>query len=264
MRFFWITILFFFTALAVLALILYLQIPSPAEIKGCLVTKMYQVNLCPGSKNYTPLKQISNYLQKAVVLSEDSLFFQHKGFDWESLEKSARENWQTGKFKRGGSTITQQLSKNMFLSKDKTITRKAVEALITMQIEKTLKKNEILERYLNVIEFGKDIYGVKAAAQYYFKKTPAQLNVAESAFLVMILPNPIKYSRSFIKKDLSPFAKKRISRIINDMYQYNRISKDEYDVAMIDFENFFGPAPTDMKNTPADDLEKDAFEEFEN
>lgn len=220
----------------------YSKVPSEQEIKGCIVTTMYQVNLCPGSKDYAPLKSISPYLQKTVVLTEDSAFFQHDGFDRKSLEENARKAIEKGKYGKGGSTISQQLAKNMFLYKDKTLLRKGLEALITMKIEKTLKKNEILERYLNVVEFGKGIYGVKQAAQFYFKKTPAQLDVVESAFLAMILPNPVKYSQSYFRKELTPFAHKRIKQIVKDMYQYSRINEDEYNTAVAKIDRFFSPA----------------------
>lgn len=218
-------------------------LPSKNEIKGCLTTRMYQVELCPGSKTYVPLKQISSNLQKTIILTEDSNFYNHHGFDWDAIEKNAREGWETGVFKRGGSTITQQLAKNMFLTKDRTFVRKGLEALITDRIEKTLTKKEILERYLNVVEFGKNIYGVQAAAKFYFKKTPAELSVLESAFLAMVLPNPVKYSKSYHKKELTPFASKRLARIIDDLYQYNRISQAEYEEATAQLAYFFQPAP---------------------
>lgn len=255
LRMFFMFFLILTSLAAVGALILYLRIPSTAEIQGCLVTKMYQVNLCPGSKTYVPLKQISKFLQKAIVLSEDSTFYQHKGFDWESIEKNARESWEKRRFKRGGSTITQQLAKNMFLSKDKTLTRKALEALITSKIEASLTKNEILERYLNVIEFGKNLYGIKAASEFYFKKSPANLNVPESAFLVLILPSPVKYSHSFFKKQLSPFAKSRLSRIVDDLYRYQRITEAEFETAMFDYEYLFGKPPAKLEFEPDENLD---------
>lgn len=222
---------------------LWLWLPTEKEIKGCLTTRMYQVELCPGSKNYVPLKQISTYLQKTIILTEDSNFYNHKGFDWGSIEKNAREGWETGSFKKGGSTITQQLAKNMFLTAERTFIRKALEAIITDRIEHTLTKKEILERYLNVVEFGKDIYGVKAAAKYYFKKAPAELDVVESAFLAMVLPNPIKYSKSYYRKELTPFAKKRLGRIVEDLFRYHRITQEEYDVAIGQVAYFFQPEP---------------------
>lgn len=213
-------------------------IPDRKELTSCMTTKMYHVKLCPGSSNYAPLNQISRNMQKAVVLTEDSRFYEHKGFDWESIEKSAKENLAKGKIKRGGSTITQQLAKNLYLSKDKSMTRKFAEAFITLQIEKHLTKKEILEKYLNVIEFGKDIYGIKAASRVYFDKHPSQLDVIESAFLAMLLPNPVKYSRSFKNKQLTPFAYRRVKTIIENLYQYHRIEEFEYETAMARLESF--------------------------
>ena len=218
-------------------------IPSSAEIKGCMVTSMYQVELCPTSKNYVPLNQISPYLQKAIILTEDGNFYNHHGFEWDTIEKNFREGWESGKFKRGGSTITQQLAKNMFLTKDRTFIRKGLEAIITDRIEKTLTKKEIFERYLNIVEFGKNIYGVKAAAEAYFKKQPSQLTVVESAFLALILPNPIQYSKSYYKKELSPFVKKRLNDIVGNMFRYSRINQAEYDAAVNQIAYFFNPEP---------------------
>lgn len=216
-------------------------IPTRKDLTSCFTTKMYEVKLCPGSSTYTPLSQISRYMQKTVILTEDSRFYEHKGFDWASIEKSAKENLSKGKIKRGGSTITQQLAKNLYLSKDKSMVRKLAEAFITLQIEKHLTKKEILEKYLNVIEFGKDLYGIKAAARFYFDKTPAQLDVIESAFLAMLLPNPVKYSKSFKNKQLTPFAFKRVRTIIENMFQYHRIDEFEYQTAMSRLQSFLSP-----------------------
>lgn len=237
---------------------LLLQIPSAKTIRGCLKTKMYEVNLCPKSPQYVYLKSISPFLIKAILMSEDSTFFQHKGFNWQSIQKSAEENWRLGKFNRGGSTISQQLAKNMFLTKEKTLTRKLQEALITYKIEDTLSKREILERYLNVIEFGQDLFGIKAAAHFYFNKSPSQLSAVEAAFLAMILPNPTKYSRSYFKKELTPFAKKRISRILRDLYRYQQISESEYAQALVEFENFLGTPPPPPAEDNEEDLEIDS------
>lgn len=244
----------FATVVAIAVTWTVLLIPSEKTIKGCLVTKMYQVNLCPGSKDYVPLSRISQHLQRAIVMSEDSSFWTHDGFDWESLEKSAVENWEKGKFKRGGSTITQQLAKNMFLTKDKTLVRKGLEALITMKLEKTLSKKEILERYLNVIEFGRGVFGVKAAARRYFQKTPAALDPVESAFLAMILPSPVKYASSFHKKSLTPFARRRITRILRDMQKTGKISEDEYAASVDRMEWFLVGKPPDPPEPTQDEM----------
>lgn len=249
---------------------IWMKIPSAAEIKGCLITKMYHVDLCPKNSSYVPIKKISPYVQKAIVLTEDSAFYEHKGFDWASIRKNYEENEKAGFYKRGGSTITQQLAKNMFLTPEKSLVRKGLEALITVKIEKVLKKKEILERYLNVIEFGKDIYGIKAAAQHYFQKSPADLDIVESAFLAMLLPNPKKYAASYYKKELTPFASKRINQIVENLYQYHRINDDEYNDALVKLESFFRPASTAETeelfpddNTTLENLENSAAEDEE-
>lgn len=217
---------------------LWKQLPTSASLHECMTTKMYEVKLCPDSAEFIKLDQISPYLVKTIVLTEDSKFWDHKGFDFESLEKNAQEVLETGKYKRGGSTITQQLVKNLYLSGEKSLLRKGIEALITYQIERKLSKREILERYLNVIEFGKGLYGIKAASQFYFKKPAKDLNVLESAFLAMLLPNPEKYSRSFFKKELTPFARDRVERIVSDLYQYQRITDAEFRSAKLQVNKF--------------------------
>jgi monofunctional biosynthetic peptidoglycan transglycosylase len=257
LKLFGIFCLLVFAAVGTVGAYVYSKIPSEKEIKGCIITTMYHVNLCPGSKDYAPLKTISPYLQKTVVLTEDSGFFQHDGFDWKSIEENAKKNMEKGTYAKGGSTISQQLAKNMFLYKDKTLIRKGLEALITQKIENTLKKNEILERYLNVVEFGKDIYGVKQAASFYFKKTPAQLDVVESAFLAMVLPNPEKYSQSYFRKELTSFAHKRLRKIIADMYQYGRITEEEYQVASNEVGGFFSPNIAGVPDNEVDNIERE-------
>ena len=212
--------------------------PSEDDIKGCITTSMFEVELCPGSKNYVPLKNISRYMQNAVIITEDSSFFNHKGFDEEGIRHCWEKIKDTGRIVCGGSTITQQLAKNMFLSKDKNFIRKGVEALITIKIEKTLNKKEILERYLNVVQFGKDIYGIKQAAQFYFKKHPSQLTANEAAFLAMVLPSPEKYSQSYYRKNLTKFARKRISRIVRNLHRFGRLDEAAYEEAINNVDYF--------------------------
>lgn len=239
----------------------WLWFPSPKQIKGCITTTMFEVDLCPTSKNYVPLNQISKYLQNSIILTEDSTFYQHNGFDQEGIERCYEKFKEKNRIVCGGSTITQQLAKNMFLSKNKTFVRKGVEALITIEIEKTLTKKEILERYLNIVQFGKNIFGVKQAAQSYFKKSPAALNVLESAFLAMVLPNPEKYSQSYYRKDLTKFARRRLSQIVENSYKYKRISTDEYLVAMDGLDTFLKigkttePAKEQVEELTVEDLE---------
>ncbi len=216
----------------------WLTLPSAKEIKGCMITSMYQVNLCPTSGQYVKLSQISPFVKKAVLASEDSLFYNHKGFDWESLQKTVEHDLKKGKFARGGSTITQQLAKNLFLSKDKTLWRKFKEAWITVRIEENLTKSEILEKYLNVVQFGKNIFGVKKASQFYFKKHPSQLTLNESAFLAFLLPSPEKYSISFFRKELTRFARKRMKTIITGLYKAHSINEGVYTEAISSLDYF--------------------------
>lgn len=222
-----------------LGLIYFLEMPSEAEIRGCIKTTMYGVDLCPKSNNYVPLKNISSNLQKAIITTEDGKFYSHNGFDSEGIETCVEKIKSKGRFVCGGSTITQQLAKNMFLSKDKNLVRKGWEALITIKIEKTLSKKEILEKYLNVIQFGKNIYGVKQAANFYFKKSPSELDVVESAFLAMVLPNPDKYSQSYYKKDFTKFARRRVTKIIQNMYDFKMITEESYITALARMDSFF-------------------------
>lgn len=206
----------------------YSRIPSEKEIRGCLITKMRKVHLCPGGRDYVKLRSISNSLRNTILLTEDGSFYQHDGFDWEELENAVKKNLETGSYTRGASTISQQLAKNMFLTEEKSLLRKAWEALFTIKIENTLTKNEIFERYLNVVQFGPDIYGVKEASAFYFKKSPGELNLVESIFLAFVLPNPDKYSRSYFKKELTPYAQKRMVFILEKLRTYNRISEEDY------------------------------------
>ncbi|MEK6627629.1 MAG: monofunctional biosynthetic peptidoglycan transglycosylase [Bdellovibrionota bacterium] len=212
--------------------------PTEQQIKSCMITSMFDVELCPKSKDYVPLSQISKNIQNAIILTEDSSFYQHNGFDEEGIQHCFEKLKEKRRIVCGGSTITQQLAKNMFLTRNKNFLRKGVEALITFKLEDTLTKREILEKYLNIVQFGKNIYGVKNASQFYFKKPPSQINATEAAFLAMVLPNPEKYSQSFFRKDLTKFARKRISRIVRTMHKFGRLDADSYDGAVSNIDSF--------------------------
>ncbi len=160
---------------------------------------------------WMPIEQISPNLQRAVLAGEDTHFFQHHGFDWDAIqnawdeaqkegEKEAKEDgdydpndWipPMPSFKRGASTISQQLAKNLYLSEERSFFRKGREAAITYFLEKDLSKKRILELYLNVIEWGEDIYGAEAASRYYFKKSASDLSPQEAAYLSAMIPSPL-------------------------------------------------------------------------
>ena len=136
---------------------------------------------------------IAKSAKQAAIVSEDSTFSQHNGFDMKGIKAAQKKNEETGKMSAGGSTITQQLAKNLFLTSHRSYTRKAEEAILTIMIETFWDKQRILIAYLNVAEFGNGIYGIDAAAQHYFDKSAANLNRDESALLIAMLTNPKYY-----------------------------------------------------------------------
>jgi monofunctional biosynthetic peptidoglycan transglycosylase len=168
-------------------------------------------------RKFIPLKRISEELRKAVVVSEDDLFFQHSGINMKELKKAFQENLEKKRFARGASTITMQLARNAFLFKKKTIIRKLKEIVITKRIERLLDKRTILEYYLNVVEWGPNIYGAEAAAFYYYNKPAAKLNLAESSLLAAILPNPIYYN-PFINLNGARRKQARVLKLMSDAH----------------------------------------------
>jgi monofunctional biosynthetic peptidoglycan transglycosylase len=145
---------------------------------------------------WTPYERISPHLKRAIVVAEDSKFVDHEGFDWEAIEKAREKNRARGKVVAGGSTISQQLAKNLFLSGDRTPWRKGQEALITVMIEHAMDKRRILEVYLNVIEWGEGIFGAEAAAHHYFGASASSVGPEASAKLAAMVPNPRYYDRN--------------------------------------------------------------------
>lgn len=177
-------------------------------------------------KNWVSIKEMDYTAIHAIVISEDWAFYDHSGYDVHQIKEAAEEVIE-GERTRGASTISQQLVKNLFLSPDKEISRKVKELGISVYMERNLSKEKILETYLNVIEFGPGIYGIKAAAKHYFNKSPKELNAKEGAFLAMLLPNPKKNSQSFRDKELTPFAQKRVDTILKKMSVAKYLREDQ-------------------------------------
>jgi monofunctional biosynthetic peptidoglycan transglycosylase len=142
---------------------------------------------------WVPYDRISIHLKRAIVAAEDAKFIEHEGFDVEGIQKAVEKNLKKGKLVAGGSTISQQLAKNLFLSGERSFIRKGQEAVITLMIEATWSKRRILEVYLNVIEWGNGIYGAEAAARRYYKKSAANLNRDQAARMAAMVPNPRWY-----------------------------------------------------------------------
>jgi monofunctional biosynthetic peptidoglycan transglycosylase len=143
-------------------------------------------------QQWVPLSRISPFLIKAVIIAEDDKFWKHEGFDYDAIQKAIEIDLQAGKLKAGGSTISQQLAKNLYLNPSKNPWRKIREAIITWRIEHTLSKKRIIELYLNVVEWGEGIFGIEAAARNYYGKSATNLGPNEAARLVVVLPNPRK------------------------------------------------------------------------
>lgn len=218
--------------MAFMVLAVLISLPDAGKIKQCLTTEMHKVYLCETGPNFVPYDQISPYVIAAVIMSEDASFFSHQGLDYEEIKESIIKDLNEYRFARGASTITQQLAKNVFLKSEKSIIRKLSEMYLALQIEKIHSKKKILALYLNVVEFGPGIYGIKAGARHYFDRSPAELTPEQAAFLAFLLPNPKKYRQSFDKKKLTPFANKMIRAILRKMLISKRITQEEYDGAV--------------------------------
>ena len=147
------------------------------------------------STQWVPYEQISDNLKRALIAAEDASFVDHEGFDWEGIQKAYEKNLRKGKIVAGGSTISQQLAKNLFLSTKRTPWRKMEEAVITLMLEAVMDKRRIFEIYLNVIEWGNGVFGAEAAARHYFQVSAAELYRGQAARLAAMVPNPRFYDR---------------------------------------------------------------------
>ena len=147
-------------------------------------------------KKWINYEKISPHLKRAIIASEDAKFVDHEGFDWDGIQKAIEKNQQKGKIVAGGSTISQQLAKNLFLTPSKTPWRKAEEAVITLMLETLWNKQRILEVYLNVIEWGNGVFGAEAAARHYYGVAASQLTAEQAAKLAGMVPNPRFYDRN--------------------------------------------------------------------
>jgi len=162
---------------------------------------------------WVPYDKISMNLKRALVAAEDANFMEHEGFDWDAIQRAYEQNLKQGKIVAGGSTISQQLAKNLFLSGRRSPLRKLEEALITVMIESVMSKQRIFEIYLNIIEWGNNVYGAEAAARYYFKRNAGNLDAWEAARLAAMVPKP----RFYDKVRETPLLERRTAIILNRM-----------------------------------------------
>lgn len=164
-------------------------------------------------KQWVDYGKISNHLKRALIVAEDDLFVHHEGFDWDGIQKAIEKNRKKGKVVAGGSTISQQLAKNLFLTPSKTPLRKAQEAVVTLMIEAVWSKQRIFEVYLNVIEWGDGVFGAEAAARHYYGVAAAQLSAAQAARLAGMVPSPRFYDRNRGAPGLASKAELILSRM---------------------------------------------------
>ncbi|MBC7385743.1 MAG: transglycosylase domain-containing protein [Cryobacterium sp.] len=180
---------------------------------------------------WVSIRDVSKAALGAVVVSEDWAFFSHDGYDAKQLKEAIQEDLSERKFSRGASTITMQVVKNVFLSQEKTLYRKGKEFILAIRLTGVVPKRKVLEVYFNIAEWGEGIFGIGRASQFYFGKPASELNPREGAFLAMLLPSPKKYSQSFRDRNLTKYASKTVSDILDKMAQAHYITEEERDTA---------------------------------
>jgi monofunctional biosynthetic peptidoglycan transglycosylase len=182
---------------------------STSFIEHRLETMSVKKGAAKLERRWVPYDRISVHLKRAVVAAEDAKFLDHEGFDWEAIQKAMAKNERKGRVVAGASTISQQLAKNLFLSGERSWLRKGEEAAITWMMEQVMSKRRILELYLNVAEWGEDVFGAEAAARHHFGVSAAALGPEQAAWLAAILPSPRRYERGAI----TPYIAERIATI---------------------------------------------------
>jgi membrane peptidoglycan carboxypeptidase len=187
----------------------------------------------PENPDFVPVTDVSPYLIKSLMTTEDSAFYKHRGFIVKEFRTALIKNLEAGYFKYGASSITMQLVKNALLYREKTAARKFQELFLTWYIETLLEKDRILEIYLNIIEYGPGLYGIGPAAKHYFGKHPRDLTPVEAAFFSSILPNPKERYAQYCQGTLRNWTEDKIQRILGLMRKRDRLTEEEYVMATI-------------------------------
>jgi hypothetical protein len=191
-----------------------------------------QILVSPQSPDFVPLTDVPLLFLRALLLAEDTDFYGHQGVDLRELPFALATNFARGAFVRGASTIPQQLAKNLFLTRRKTVSRKVEEAALALLLDSTLGKPRVLEIYLNVIEWGPEIYGLRPAARHYFGRAPSQLTPRQTAFLVVLIPGPVKYQRSFAAGTPTPFFEAMVATLLGKLRADGALSEEKYREAL--------------------------------
>ena len=200
----------------------------------------------PGTESWTDIDKISPFMTVAVLTTEDGGFYRHHGFNHPAFRNSLVANLKAARFVRGASTISMQLTKNLFLSRTKSISRKLEEVILTDYLEQVFSKDELMELYLNVIEFGPDIYGITKAADTYFGRKPEELTLAECLYLSSVLPSPIRYFHMKEKGEAPEYWMKHIYSLMQIASKTGRVSKKELEIGLGEHVEFWkngGPRP---------------------
>ena len=184
------------------------------------------------SDRWQELDSLAEHVPAAILASEDAGFFDHPGIDWSGIRMAMVENIKEGGLVRGGSTITQQVAKNLFLTHDRTLSRKLQEAFLTWRVEEALSKEEILELYLNVVEWGPEVHGIEAAAAHYFETSSSAIGVVEAVMLGAILPNPIRFGGAITQGYLPSSRADKMGRVLENMRFLEALSWEAYGEAM--------------------------------
>ena len=186
----------------------------------------------PDEPGYVELEHVPSRITGAFVSAEDGRFWDHAGFDLQQIARSLEINLREGRLARGGSTISQQLIKNAFLTQRRTLDRKLQEAILTWRLESRLTKRQILERYLNIIELGPHVFGLRAAARYWFDESPRELSTRQAAFLAALTSEPTSMARRVRRAGmLDPDSADRVGTILRAMKRDGAISTEQYDTA---------------------------------
>ena len=194
--------------------------------------RSYDIRVAPGSPGFVALEEVPELFLRTLLLGEDSNFWGHPGIDLAELPAAIATNVARGAFARGGSTISQQLAKNLFLSREKRLGRKLEEAALALLLDASLGKRRVLEIYLNVIEWGPGVYGLRPAARHYFGREPSELTAKQMAFLVSMIPGPVKYQGSIAGGVPSPFFEGLMATLLAKLASVSALTPEEYEAAL--------------------------------
>jgi hypothetical protein len=197
-----------------------------------------EIDVREGAPDFVPLDQVPPFFVQAVVLSEDAGFFGHPGIDVAEIPVAWATNLDRGRTARGASTITQQLARNLFLSKDKSWGRKLTEAGLALVLDAAVPKRRLLEIYLNVIEWGPGLYGLGPAVQHYFGKTPSTLTAKETAFLICLIPSPVRYHQAHLAGQAGPGMEQLMANLLAKLRAAGALSEREYQSALAETLSF--------------------------